>query len=390
MKKLLLILLTFLLLPINIQAKEFEVTADYIILYNLDEDEILFEQNSQTKTSIASLTKIMTAIVAIENIEDLNEKVTITYEAYKGMEAYAMAGFNIGKKVSYLDILYGVLLPSGAEAANMLNIALSNKDRSFIDLMNQKAIELNLENTKFDNPVGKDSVHNYSCAKDVATLLKYALKNDTFRQIFTSLTHRVDDLNLTLKSTLINYATNYGFNTDYILGAKSGYTYDAGYCLASIANIHDVNYLLVVIKSDTNKKYNAVKDSLTIYDYYSSHYSVQEIVNENDVVVTLPTKYGKVKEVNIKANITLKDYLPNEFNKENVVYKYEGIEELTYKIKQNDLLGTISIVYEDEVLATFDIKLDQEVEYYYPFLYLLISLILISAIIVVVKIKKRL
>ena len=64
-----------------------------------------------------------------------------------------MAGFNIGKKVSYLDILYGVLLPSGAEAANMLNIALSNKDRSFIDLMNQKAIELNLENTKFDKLV---------------------------------------------------------------------------------------------------------------------------------------------------------------------------------------------------------------------------------------------
>lgn len=144
MKKILFILCTFLLLPINIQAKEFKVTADYIILYNLDEDEILFEQNSHTKTSIASLTKIMTAIVAIENIEDLNQKVTITYEAYKGMEDYAMAGFNIGKKVSYLDILYGVLLPSGAEAANMLNIALSNKDRSFIDLMNQKAIELNL------------------------------------------------------------------------------------------------------------------------------------------------------------------------------------------------------------------------------------------------------
>ena len=390
MKKILFILCTFLLLPINIQAKEFEVTADYIILYNLDEDEILFEQNSHTKTSIASLTKIMTAIVAIENIEDLNQKVTITYEEYKGMEDYAMAGFNIGKQVSYLDILYGVLLPSGAEAANMLNIALSNKERSFIDLMNQKAIELNLENTKFDNPVGKDSINNYSCAKDVATLLKYALKNDTFRQIFTSLTHKVNDLDLTLKSTLINYATNYGFNTDYILGAKSGYTYDAGYCLASIANINDVNYLLVVIKSDTNKRYNAVKDSLTIYDYYSSHYSVQEIVNENDIMVTLPTKYGKVKEVSIKANITMKDYLPNEFNKENVLYKYQGIEELTYKIKQNDVLGTISIIYEDDVLATFDIKLDQEVEYYYPLLYISISSILVLAIFIVIKIKKGL
>ena len=204
------------------------------------------------------------------------------------------------------------------------------------------------------------------------------------------MTHKVNDLDLTLKSTLINYATNYGFNTDYILGAKSGYTYDAGYCLASIANINDVNYLLVVIKSDTNKRYNAVKDSLTIYDYYSSHYSVQEIVNENDIMVTLPTKYGKVKEVSIKANITMKDYLPNEFNKENVLYKYDGIEELTYKIKQNDVLGTISIIYEDEVLATFDIKLDQEVEYYYPLLYISISSILVLAIIVVLKIKKGL
>ena len=112
-----LIIFLFLLIPININA--LEINSSHAILYNMNEDMVLYEKDADTRTYIASLTKIMTTIVAIENIDDINESVTIPYEALEGLiEANAsVAGFKLGQIVTYKDLLYGILLPSGADAA---------------------------------------------------------------------------------------------------------------------------------------------------------------------------------------------------------------------------------------------------------------------------------
>ena len=164
---LLLIIISFSF--INVYAQDFEISAQNVILYNLNDNTVIYEKNSEERVSIASITKIMTSIVALENIDDLNDYVTITQEDFNGTVGYSKAGFNIGDKVTYEDLLYGILLPSGADAVNAVVNNTLGYDK-FIIAMNDTAKKIGLENTSFENPIGKDNENNYSTAKDVAKM----------------------------------------------------------------------------------------------------------------------------------------------------------------------------------------------------------------------------
>ena len=138
----------FLCFPIHVYASNFDISGENVILYNLNDDIILYEINSQEQTNIASLTKIMTALVAIDNIDDLNDYITITSQDFVGTNGYSKAGFQVGEKVTYLDLLYGILLPSGADAVNaIVNNTLGYDD--FVLQMNALADTIGLENTSF-------------------------------------------------------------------------------------------------------------------------------------------------------------------------------------------------------------------------------------------------
>ncbi len=370
-----------------VSAENFNITSKNVILYNLNDQDILYELESNEKVQIASLTKIMTAIVAIEHIDDLDQTVTITKEAFKGMEEYTQIGLKAGNVVTYRDLLYGTILSSGADAVNAMAISISGDIPSFVKLMNQKAEELNLKNTHFDNPVGMDSEDNYSTASDIASLLLYSLKNDTFREIFTARTYTISNLGLSLKSTLIGYSKAYGLDISEIVGAKSGFTDGAGLCLASIADIDDVSYLLVTLKADTTNRSNAVSDSLKIYNYYSSNYSYQTIVKKDQVFKSIPIKWGKKTSYDIISKKDISLYLENNIYKNKIEYVYDGIEELTYKNKKGQKIGTVAIKYGEKELAKYDVYLDKKLEYYHPILY---GVILFSSIIMILSLKKML
>ena len=391
MKKILQIIIIFSIFYIPVVfAVEFNITSDYVILYNLNDDKILYEKESEKQAQIASLTKIMTTIVGIENSEDLNKEVTITKEAFIGTKEYTTVGFKVGDKATIKDLLYGTMLPSGADAVNALAIEISGSSENFVNLMNNKAKELNLKNTHFDNPIGMDSEENYSSAKDIATLLKYSLKNKTFKEIFTARTYKIESINKTINSTLIGYSRSYGLDTTDITGAKSGYTDGAGLCLASTATIDDVNYLLVTMNAETKNRSNAVKDTLEIYDYYSSNYRYQKIIKKDQKFKTIPTKWGKTKEYTITSKDDISMYLTNSIRKNRIKYIYEGIEELTYKNKKGDKLGTIKVVYEGNTLTTYDVYLNQKIEYYHPILYTIIVVAIVTMLLSIeAKITKK-
>ena len=298
----------FLCFPIYVYASNFDISGENVILYNLNDDTILYEINSQEQTNIASLTKIMTALVAIDNIDDLNDYITITSQDFVGTNGYSKAGFQVGDKVTYLDLLYGILLPSGADAVNaIVNNTLGYDD--FVLQMNALADTIGLENTSFSNPIGKDDVDNYSTAYDIAILLKYALKNEVFRSIFTTKEYTTTN-GLNLESTLSPYKDF--LEIDKIIGSKSGFTKGAGRCLASITTLNDVDYLLVVIKSSIEPIYSAVLDSLTIYDYYNENYSYQTILEKGDIIATIPIMWSKEKEYNIVVTENVIQYLENK------------------------------------------------------------------------------
>ena len=158
-------------IPINIEA--LEINSEHAILYNMNDDIVIFEKNADERTYIASLTKIMTTIVAIENIDDVDETVSVPYEALDGLIAAnaSVAGFYSGQRVTYLDLLYGVMLPSGADATRTLAYYISGNEEEFVKLMNDKAIELGLTNTHFANTSGLDTDNHYSTVREYIQLI---------------------------------------------------------------------------------------------------------------------------------------------------------------------------------------------------------------------------
>lgn len=363
-----------------VYAQEFNITSKNVILYNMNEEKVLYQLKDDEKVQIASLTKIMTTIVAIENEKSLDEKVTITKEMLKGIEEYTQVGFKVGDTPTVKDLLYGSMLPSGADAVNALAISTSGSITKFVELMNEKAKQLNLTNTHFDNPVGMDSKDNYSSAKDMAKLLIYSLKNKTFKEVFTAREYKIESINKTVKTTLIGYSRSYGLDVSQMTGAKSGFTDGAGLCLASTATIDDVNYLLITLGANTKSRSNAVKDSLEIYDYYSTSYSYQTILKKDQKIKTIPIKWGHEKEYNITSTDDLSLYLSNDIRKTRIKYTYSGIEEINYKIKKGSKLGTIKITYEKEELASYDVYLNKELKFYHPVLYGIIIILVILMI----------
>lgn len=379
MKKFSIFLLSLFFFIIPVYAEDFSITGENIILYNLNDDHVLYSKNADETVEIASLTKLMTALVTIENVSNLNKVVIITEKDFEGTNGYSKAGFKVGDKVAYIDLLYGIILPSGAEAVNAaVNNTLGYDD--FIAKMNETAKKIGLNNTKFSNPIGKDDENNYSTASDVAKLLKYALKNKTFKKIFTTKTYETST-KMTLKSTVSSYDDI--LETNKITGAKSGFTKKAGRCLASITTLHDVNYLLVVIKSSTEYPYNAVKDSINIYKFYDENYSYQNVLNNETFIKEIPVRLSGNKFYKITGAENINIYLKNDTK---INYVYEGVNEIGYKTKKNTKLGSIKIYEGENLLTTSDVYLENDIDYY-PVEISLLSLIVI--IILIIKLMKK-
>lgn len=360
LKKIISIIFIFLLFNINIiNASEVNVTSEKYILYNLNDNTILDEKNSTDKTYIASLTKIMTVIVAIEHIDDFNKEITITNEMLKDIEwDVAVTGFKVGEKVTYNDLLYGAILSSGADAVNALAISVSGDKEKFVKLMNDKVKELKLDNTNFANVVGLYDENNYSSALDVSKILMYALKNNKFKEVFETKEYVLSN-GKKINSTIYNYSKNSDLNLDYITGAKTGYISKSGYCLASTATIDGVNYLLVTLNAFSSVRNTHIKDSIKIYDYFNSNYGYKDIVNNDDIVVCLDTIHAKEDRVCIKSGVNINKYITKKFYKNDLQYEYSGVSKIDIDTEKGSKIGKIKVLYNNEELDEFDLVFNE-------------------------------
>lgn len=360
MKKLSLLVLTFLVFLGNVYAIEFDLNSKNAILYNLDEDKILYEKNSDEEVAIASLTKIMTAIVSIENINDLDEKVTLINSDFDTLyESNAsVAGFKVGEELTYRDLLYGLLLPSGADAAQALTRLIGGTKNNFINMMNEKAKALGMEHTHFVNETGLDVENHYSTVKDVAKMFKYALANETLKEIMQTKTYQTTNKNHILRSTVNNFKIAYDLDMDYLLGGKTGTTKNAGRCLASFATYNGSNYMFVTVRADVTNTPYTMLDHEKVYTYFMDNYETKTIISKGDEIITLPTVNAKEKEVVITSPKDILKYVPKEFNKDNLTINYDGIKSIPFNMKKGSKLGTYTVLYNDEVLLTSDVILN--------------------------------
>lgn len=382
MKKVVFFLFSLFFFCYSVYAENFDITGEYVSLYNMNEDILLYSKNDTKKTSIASLTKMMTTLVAIEEINDLDEIVTIKERDFDGTVGYSKAGFKVGDKVTYRDLLYGIILPSGADAVNTVVNNTLGYDK-FIKKMNETAKRLGMNDTSYANPVGKDDENNYSTSSDLAKLLKYALKNETFKTIFTTKSYKTSN-GINLESTVNSYKNI--LNTDEIKGAKSGFTKDAGRCLASITTLNNVDYLLVVINSSTTNPYNAVKDTITIYDYYNNNYGYKNIINDDTFIKEIPIDLSKEKTYKITGSEEIEKYLKNDTE---VTYEYVGSDKITFNTKKGSKLGFVNIYDGDVLLATSNVYLENNIEYYPIITYVLIGIAVIFVLLIIRKSSKK-
>lgn len=395
MKKIKYLLIVLLLIPLNIKASQININSEHAILYNLDNNEILLDKNSEEKTAIASLTKIMTTIVAIENIDDIKQEITIPSYALEGLkeQGASTAGFKVNDKVTYEDLLYAIMLPSGADAAKAIAYYISGSEEEFIKLMNNKAQELNLKNTKYYDTTGLND-NNYSTVKDISSLLKYALNNTTFNKIFTTKTYTTTN-NLKLESTQIYYTKKYNFDTSYIKGAKTGFTDIAGYCLASIAEDSEGNhFLLVTTKAPSANKYPYhFLDAINIYDNYIDNYHNLTIYKKNSVILSLDAKFAKEDKYEIKAQNDFYKYVENETSIDDIIYNYQGLKTITPFTKKGKI-GTLTIKLNNDIIKTIDINYDGNlsislIKIIEEYILIIIPIILIISLIIVVTTKKK-
>ena len=366
MKKLLTIILIFIVFTVKVNALDLNISSKTAILYNLDNGEVLYEKNADEKVPIASLTKIMTALITLENIQDLNKQIILINNDFEGLiEANAVtAGFTKGEIVTYKDLLYGLLLPSGADAAKALARNVAGSEEKFIQKMNEKVKELNLKQTNFSTVIGLDDENNYSTARELSIIFKEALKNKDFKTIITTNEYTSSDGKIKFKSTIQSNAKKFEIDIPYILGGKTGTTTDAGLCLATIAKANNVNYMLVTTGALYDKKApHHIEDAKTIYDYFINNYSNQKVVDKNKSFKTIKAKYTNNDTLKLYPSKDIIIYLENDYNKNDIKYVYQGKDEITPFDKKGDTLGTLKIYYNDKLLDTQNITLKENLNF---------------------------
>ena len=269
----LLALLALLLIwprPVHLEG----LVSPYAILVDADSGEAVAEKEADVSIYPASMTKVMTALLALEANPDLEQPVTLPEDIFPELraEGASMAGFRPGETATVRDLLYGALLPSGAECCEALAREVSGSEEAFVELMNQKAAELAMRSTHFCNPTGLHDPEHVSTVRDMARLTEAALQNETFRKLFTTERYTVPATNchpqgFTMHSTLLSQLDGTELYRGRILGGKTGYTGEAGLCLASLAEVKGREYILVTAGAGGNHStapYH-IEDAVTVY-----------------------------------------------------------------------------------------------------------------------------
>lgn len=367
-----------LLMPIGSFGEEEkpEITSEYVYMYDQTTGQVLWDEGSKEIIYPASLTKIMTALIAIENTDNLEQQVAIDEKIMAGLKeaGASRAGFNVGDVVTIRDLIYGTLLPSGAECTQALAYTISGSVEGYVELMNQKAQELGMVDTHYMNTTGLHEDNHYSTLYDISLLLDYALENDFFKEVFTSMTYQAGvsynypDVGLKMESTAYKYVNNPTSNVPYKVtidgfnGSKSGYTVEARYCLASSATINDMDLILITAHAWIERKIPShFMDAELIYNYYRDAYQRQTVFNAKDVILESKMKY-RIFNRDVAWTIDEQLILDVASDPNELVIEVTIPEVITKNIKKGEVVGELIVRSYGEELYRQEIRSDRNIK----------------------------
>ena len=361
MKKILILIFLFMFIPV-VKAEEPEdlaPNAKSAIMIEASTGEILFQKNKDEKLAPASMTKMMSMLLIMEEIENGNlkwDEMITTSE-----EASSMGGsqifLKVGEKMSVTDLLKGVAIASGNDAVVALAERISGSEEVFVKRMNTRAKDLGLRNTNFVNATGLTADNHYSSANDMSLIAKELVKHEKILE-FTS-TYE-DYLRKDTKSPfwLVNTNRLVRFK-EGVDGLKTGFTDEAGYCLTATMKKDGMRLITVVMKEENANKRSA--DTTKMLDYGFNVYMIQTILDEKTTIEKKKVELGKKLTIDIvpQENITILNKKSEEVK--NITYK-TNIDKIVAPLKKGDKVGTIDIMEGNKILSTIDATIKEDID----------------------------
>ena len=332
------------------------------IVYDRISKSMIIGKNEDVKSAMASTTKIMTTIVILEKA-DLNEKVTVSAKA--GGTGGSRLGLKRGDKASVRDLLYGLMLRSGNDAAVALAEHVGGSVKGFAELMNEKAIELGLTNTHFVTPHGLDDANHYTTALELAKLTDYAMNNETFAKIVGT---KSTTIYINNQSRQINNTNELLGVLNGVVGVKTGFTNNAGRCLVTETKRNNMDIITIVLGADTKK--DRTKDSVNLIEYTFSKYKMYNL--EEQII----KEFNKWKNINEKRILIIKGKTSNPklalgaiekatipiCDNDKIEYSINALTEVEAPVEQWNVMGTLTVKLNGEILENIDIVNVNEVQ----------------------------
>lgn len=392
------------LTPLNAleNSADIGLSCDYAVAIDAKSGLVLYNKNMDQRMYPASMTKVMTVILSLELMDDMSKTTVITQSDIDTVweTGASSANFEVGETVTYEDLLYGAILPSGADATRALANNLCGSQEAFVDKMNELAQKLNLKDTHFVNTTGIHDENHYTTAHDMALIVQYAVKNEDFKKIYAQRYHTSSNgLHQWVNKSMYN-AKSAKINTENILGCKSGYTVPAKNCLSSLDLVNDNEIITIVGHCDNNVlDHAAVRDTLSIMNYVSQRYSLHNVLTKGTDVKTLNVKLAKDDQKVVIKNLNdVSAFLPNDFNQDDITYKY-SFEKLTAPVKKGTKAGKLEVYYQDNLLYQEEYKVTKEIEkdtftqimekikdFIFPYG---LAIVLVIIYILILKVKRR-
>ena len=332
------------------------------IVYDRISKSMIIGKNEDVKSAMASTTKIMTTIVILEK-SDLDETVTVSAKA--GGTGGSRLGLKRGDKASVKDLLYGLMLRSGNDAAVALAEHVGGSVKEFAELMNEKAIELGLTNTHFVTPHGLDDANHYTTALELAKLTDYAMDNETFAKIVGT---KSTTIYINNQPRQINNTNELLGVLNGVVGVKTGFTNNAGRCLVTETKRNNMDIITIVLGEDTKK--DRTKDSVNLIEYTFSKYKMYNL--EEQII----EEFNKWKNINEKRILIIKGKQSNPklalgaiekaiipiCDNDKIEYSINALTEAKAPVEQWNVMGTLTVKLNGKILENIDIVNVNEVQ----------------------------
>lgn len=384
MKKMFSILLSLLIFvsvfsgAFSAEAAEYkpdvELYSEAYMLINLDDESfpVVAQKNQNQKMYPASLTKIVTAIVALNNVPDISVKTKVSKEAYNILlgTGAQVAQLKIGEEISIEQLLYLTMVHSACDATEVLAEYVGGTRENFVKMMNDYAVSLGCTGTHFTNPDGLHDDNHYSTAADMAKIALNAMQNEMFNKISTTVEYKYGKTSF-YHSNLMLRSGYRSYYYQYAQGIKTGSTSEAGYCVITKASKDGYNYLAVVMGApviDYNKDGYVEKcsfiDAASLFKWAFNSLKYSTLIEKNEVLDEVTVNNGKdIDSVQLIASDDITTIVPAGLDKSAIIIQsVEKPESLSAPIKKGDYVCKANVIYGEQVIATVDLVAANDVE----------------------------